>query len=35
MGLSEPVAHAVGEAVGVIESLVATILEERRTGAVR
>jgi hydrogenase maturation protease len=34
MGLSEPVAHAVGEAVGVVESLVATILEERRTGAV-
>jgi hydrogenase maturation protease len=34
LGLSEPVAHAVGEAVGVVESLVATILEERRTGAV-
>ena len=33
MGLSEPVERAVDEAVKVVESLVATILEEERRGA--
>ncbi len=33
MGLSEPVARAVDEAVGVVESLVAKILEDERRNA--